>query len=244
VNFRSTISNKSHDYLVAGRVDYNIGNNDRIFGRVQKDHGLQASLTDVINPLFNQQSDQPEYQGQLLETHMFGGGGVNQLILSAQWYSAVFTAPNLSAALAAFPTSVFFGDSDVSFSSLALNDLGEPFGRDVTQFQASDDFSKTIRSHTIKFGGKFRRNDVTDFDFASISIGVIVPLSLAAFYNGGVDPATGTPTPTLLDQAFPTNTEQPIATYTLQQAAYIFTWSATMRLPRLLLSVWWQKSTR
>ncbi|MBV9625889.1 MAG: hypothetical protein JOZ14_18120 [Acidobacteria bacterium] len=137
VNFRSTVSNKSHDYLVAGRVDYNIGKNDRIFGRVQKDHGLFAAATDVINPLFNSQSDQPEYQGQLQETHVFGGGVVNQFLLSAQWYSAIFTAPNLAAALAAFPTSVFFGASDVSFSTLALNDVGEPYGRNVTQFQAS-----------------------------------------------------------------------------------------------------------
>ena len=215
VNFRSTISNKSHDYLVAGRVDYNIGNNDRIFGRVQSDHGLYAAATDVINPLFNSQSPGSGYQGQLLETHVFGGGGVNQLILSAQWYGAVFTAPNLSAALAAFPTSVSFGNSDVSFSSLALNDVGEPNGLNVTQFQASDDFSKTIRSHTIKFGGKFRRNDATDFDYLLVStrIGVIVPLSLAAFYNGGVDPATGTPT--LLDQAFSAHTEHAIATYTV-----------------------------
>ncbi len=213
VNFRSTISNRSHDSLVAGRVDYNIGNNDRIFGRVQTDHGLYAAATDVINPLFNQQSNAPAYQGQLQETHVFGGASVNQFILSGQWYGGAFTAPNLSAALAAFPTSVFFGNSDVSFSALALNDVGEPYGRNVTQFQASDDFSKTIRSHTIKFGGKFRRNDVTDFDFASTSIGVIVPLSLAAFYNGGVDPATGTPT--LLDQAFPRETEQAIAVYTI-----------------------------
>jgi hypothetical protein len=213
VNFRSTISNKSHDYLVAGRVDYNIGNNDRIFGRIQKNHGLYAAATDVINPLFNQQSDQPAYQGQLQETHVFGGGSVNQFILSGQWYGGAFTSPNLSAALAAFPTSVFFGNSDVSFSGLALNDLTEPYGRNVTQFQASDDFSKTISSHTIKFGGKFRRNDVTDFDFVGFSIGVIVPLSLAAFYNGGVDPATGTPT--LLNQAFPSQTEQAIALYTI-----------------------------
>ena len=98
----------------------------------------------------------------MLETHVFGGGGVNQFILAGQWYSGVFTAPNISAALAAFPTSVFFGNSDVSFSALALNDVGEPYGRNVTQFQASDDFSKTISSHTIKFGVKFHRNDVTD----------------------------------------------------------------------------------
>ncbi|MBV9625888.1 MAG: hypothetical protein JOZ14_18115 [Acidobacteria bacterium] len=54
---------------------------------------------------------------------------------------------------------------------------------------------------------------MSDFDFASTKIGVIIPLSLAAFYNGGVDPATGTPT--LLDQAFPAHTEQAIATYTV-----------------------------
>jgi hypothetical protein len=59
----SVASNMTHDWLVAGRVDWNLGNNDR-FTRIQKEHGLQASITDPINPIFNAQSDQPEYQGQ------------------------------------------------------------------------------------------------------------------------------------------------------------------------------------
>ena len=59
----------------------------------------------------------------MLETHVFGGGGVNQFILAGQWYSGVFTAPNISAALAAFPTSVFFGNSDVRFLNLRSENL-------------------------------------------------------------------------------------------------------------------------
>jgi hypothetical protein len=89
----SVASNMTHDWLVAGRVDWNIGNSDRMFTRIQKEHGLQASVTDPINPIFNAQSDQPEYQGQYQWTRSFAGSAVNQFIASGQWYSAVFQIP-------------------------------------------------------------------------------------------------------------------------------------------------------
>ena len=50
----------------------NFGSNDRMFVRYQQDHGFQATYTDPISPLFNLGSTQPEYQGQLMETHTFG----------------------------------------------------------------------------------------------------------------------------------------------------------------------------
>ena len=106
----SIASNMTHDWLVAGRVDWNIGNNDRMFTRIQKEHGLQASVTDPINPIFNAQSDQPEYQGQFQWTHAFAGNAVNQFIGSGQWYSAVFDNVNRTATLAAFPTLLNFAN--------------------------------------------------------------------------------------------------------------------------------------
>src|ERR1700730_8855774 len=97
LSFFSNVSNKTHEHLEAGRIDWNINNNDRFFGRVQHDRGLQATFTDPINPLFNIQSDQPEWQGQAELTHSFSANTVNQLIVSGQWYSAIFTNANVGA---------------------------------------------------------------------------------------------------------------------------------------------------
>ena len=208
-------SNKTHDWLVAGRVDWNIGNNDRMFTRIQKEHGLQASITDPINPIFNAQSDQPEYQGQYQWTHAFSGNAVNQLIVSGQWYSAVFDNVNRAATLAAFPTLLNFGNG--AFQTLGgFFGLGNnlPQGRNVTQFQLSDDYSKTVGAHTIKFGVKYRRNDVTDFDLGLFTDGVVTPSNLGAFFFGGFDPGTVGGTSNLT-QAFTKSTEFPAAVYNL-----------------------------
>ena len=97
-NFPSTAGNFTHEFLVTARLDQNIGNNDRLFRHFRTDHGLQATFTDPINPLFNAQSDQPQYEGQLKESHTFSATMVNQFIVSGSWYSALFSPANLSAA--------------------------------------------------------------------------------------------------------------------------------------------------
>jgi Carboxypeptidase regulatory-like domain len=208
-------SNLTHDRLFAGRVDWNIGNNDRMFTRIQKGHGLQASITDPINPIFNAQSDQPEYQGQFQWSHTFNSNAVNQFIAAGQWYSATFDNVNRAATLAAFPTLLNF--SNGSFQTLGgffglANNL--PNGRNVTQAQLSDDFSKTVGAHTVKVGLKYRRNDVTDFDLGLDTAGVASPSNLGAFFFGGFDPGAVGGTSNLT-QAFTKSTEFPVALYNL-----------------------------
>lgn len=206
-------SNMTHDWLVAGRVDWNLGNNDRLFTRIQKEHGLQASVTDPINSIFNAQSDQPEYQGQFQWSHAFSSSAVNQVIVFGQWYAAAFDNVNRAATLAVFPTLLNFGNG-------AFQTLGGPFGlgnnlpqgRNVTQFGLSDDFSKPIGAHTLKFGVKYRRDDVTDFDLGFQTAGVDAPSNLAAFFFGGFDPTGST---TSLTQSFTKSTEFPVALYNL-----------------------------
>jgi hypothetical protein len=209
-NFQSNSSNLTHDALYTGRVDYNFTNNDRVFLRINYEHGFQAGFTDPINSLFNLVSDQPAWQGQLNETHTFGSGAVNQFILSGQWYQAQFSTPSLAKSLAAFPTTLHFGDN--SFNDLGGLDRILPQGRNVTQYQISDDYSRPVRSHNLKFGVKFRRNDVTDFNYGQTTSGFLIPSSLGAFFNGGTDPAGAS---TNLNQAFPTALSQPFAFYTL-----------------------------
>src|SRR5215469_9795933 len=216
--FQSANTDLTHEYQVAGRVDYNLTSNDRIFLRLLYDHGVQATFTDPINSLFNTRSDQPQWQGQLNETHTFGATMTNQFILSGAWYSAIFNNPDRAAALAAFPTTLSFPLAGINWTPLGGGEFNEgdalnPSGRRVTQYQVSDDVSKTWGRHTFKFGGKFRRNDVTDLDFGQVTSGLLIPLSLNAFFNGGNVPGTGDTS--ILIQSFPTSLVQPFALYTL-----------------------------
>src|SRR5512132_1564107 len=108
LQFRSTAGNFTHEWLFSARVDQNIGAKDRLFAHFRTDHGVQASYTDPINPLFNAVSNQPQYEGQLNETHTFGSTSVNQFILSGSWYSALFAPADQAAALQAFPFRLGF----------------------------------------------------------------------------------------------------------------------------------------
>ena len=203
-NYTSDAKIPTDESIYSWRVDYNINTKDHLFGRFQMDKGYQGSATDPINPLFNLVSNQPEYQGQISENHMFGPTVTNQFIIAGQWYEATFNAPNRQAALAAFPTSLFFVNG---FSALAIyNSLG-PQGRAVTQAQISDDITKIAGRHTLKFGVKYRRNDVTDLVYGINTSGTMVIPDLTAFYNGGFDPANTTDA-TTFSQTFPTSSEQ------------------------------------
>lgn len=198
-HFRTSSTLAVNEALYAGRMDYTISSKDRIFGRVQADNGFQGSYTDPISPLFNLVSPQPEYQGQLSENHTFGPTVTNQFIVSGQWYSATFNAPNLPAALAAFPTNLFMGDG--SLTELGGLDLIAPQGRNVTQVQMSDDVTKVAGRNVLKFGVKYRRNDVTDMVYGINTSGQMVAGNLDAFYNGGFDPAFTDPVAGVLNSS-------------------------------------------
>ena len=203
--FNSNVSAKTHEQLYSFRIDYNIGTKDTIYGRYQQDKGVQATFIDPINPAFNDISNQPEYQGQINETHFFSGTAVNQVVVSGQWYSAPFSQPNPQAAFQAFPTTLTF--SNGLFSNLGGLDFLFPQGRNVTQAQLSDDFSKSFSRHTIKVGLKFRRNDVTDSSFGQFANGLVTNGSTADFIAGGIGTGPGDPGATL-QQQFARSSEQ------------------------------------
>lgn len=213
MTFRSNVSNSTHEQIFSARGDYNISSNDRVYVRYQMDRGYQASYTDPINPIFNAVSTQPQYQGQLVETHAFGSGAVNQFIMAGAWYTALFQPTNLSGALAAFPSTLAIGDG--SFSFLGGIDYLWPQGRNVTQYQFTDDYSRTFGRHTLKVGGRFKRDDVSDHDFGLYAAGVLGPTTIDAFYNGGVDPNSPQTNTTSLIKNFPTSLNQPVAIYTV-----------------------------
>ncbi len=186
LNFQSTVVNFAKEWNLATRADYNISSNDRFFIRFATDHGLQPTLTDPINPIFNAVSSQPSYTGQINESHTFGARGVNNLILSGGWYGAAFGPADLAASLAAFPTQMNFADG--SFSTLGGGNGTYPVFRNVSMAQAQDDVVFYLGKHNIKSGVKWRGNRVNDGYFTRGTNGTLTPQTLGAFFNGGTDP--------------------------------------------------------
>ena len=184
---QETPINFAPEWQIAGRFDWNAGVNDRAFVRIQYDHGVQPTVTDPINPVFNDTSDQPEWQTQINWTHTFSPTLVNQLIVAGTWYSAIFKATDQAATLAAFPGTLELGDGSLTNIGGAVG-FAFPQGRNVTQFQVGDDLSKTIGNHALRFGFKVHRDWVSDHDGSFFTVPLQLPFSLADFYNGG---ATG-----------------------------------------------------
>jgi hypothetical protein len=214
--FRSTAGNYTHEWILVGRVDQNFSDKDHVNFRYRMDRGVQATYTDPVSPVFNAFSTQPQYEGQAVWNHIFTPNMTNQFIASGSWYSAVFNASQPSAALGAHPYTSFFN----FFSTLGGEDYVFPQGRNVTQVQIVDDLSWTRGKHTLKFGGNYRRNDISDYIFGVLNTPEYVALSTSDFSYGIADE---------LVQRFPTKQVQPMALYELGIYG-TEEWKATARL--------------
>ena len=182
--FRSTVNNLNTEWLLAARVDYNISAKDHIYFRYNTDHGVQATGTDPINPAFNANSVQPSYGGQFGYTRVVSASMVNQLLLSATYYTAIFGPPNLSAALNTFPTTFTFGDG--LYTNLGGSDNSYPQGRKVRQWQLVDDYSISHGAHTIKFGTNIRENFISTYAYGSGTSGLFNFQSMTDFLDGSL----------------------------------------------------------
>ena len=207
VQFRSTPPDINKEYLWSARVDHVFNDTDRGYIRVLRDNGFQPTYASPLGPAFNEQSNQPQMQGQVSETHVFGPNAVNQFNASVLFYGAVFTPSDASGALSALPTFITF--SGTPFSDVGA--LGEPpgfffpQGRRVLQYQIADDFSKIAGRHTLRLGFTWVHQTVTDLDFAALGgpVNGLLTTNLTDFYNGGG-------ASTSLIQAFPSSTEEGI----------------------------------
>ena len=200
VAWRANVTNFAHEWTLAGRIDHQLSANDRMYVRYHQDKGLQPTYTDPLNPLFNAESPQPAYDGQLNETHTFGTKAVNQFILSGAYYRAIFVNTNLAKSLQVLPTSIAFNDG--LFASAGGINWDWPQGRNVTQYQVVDDFSYNAGNHTLKFGTNYRRNLVSDFATSVYQTGRQIEFSMTDFSQGISD---------YLQIRYPTRTENPVA---------------------------------
>jgi hypothetical protein len=213
--FRSTVNNLNTEWLLASKVDYNVTDKDRIYFRYNMDRGIQATGTDPINPAFNANSVQPQYGGQFGYTRVIGANMVNQLMLSASYYSALFGPPNISAALNTFPTTWAFLDglyssNNATGTSLGGEDQRYPAGRKVRQHQLIDDFSLTHGAHVFKFGVNARRNFISTYAYGANTSGLLTFNSMTDFVNGSLDAGASTYT-----QAFANVGAEPLTLYSL-----------------------------
>ncbi|MGC2163280.1 MAG: carboxypeptidase-like regulatory domain-containing protein, partial [Silvibacterium sp.] len=135
VLLNGTAANFTHEYLMNGRIDQQFSENDHLFGHFEMDKGLQATFTSLLNPLFDADSPQPQYQGQLNETHTFSPNLINQFLFSNIYYRAIFANTNQAAAEQIAPFSLIFADGDLGSNDPSAwpggYDIIWPQGRNV-----------------------------------------------------------------------------------------------------------------
>jgi carboxypeptidase family protein len=214
------VPNGNKEWLLSGRVDWNINENNKIFGRTRFDRGTQPTDTSFVSPVFNVHSVQPQDEGQLNYTHIFSPNVVNNFVGSVLWYSAIFQSPDMNAATNAFPGLFFFTDIGSTCLGLGcqINTAGAaadiPQGRNVTQWGIVDDLSITRGNHSFKMGVNFRRDDVSDY---RASEGQIPTVGITAldFANDVMNPnGAGTAGDSVFQQ-FAISLKQPLAIYSM-----------------------------
>jgi hypothetical protein len=153
------------EWILAARVDQKLGSKDNLYGRFKLDHGLQPSLVDPISPNFSALSNQPSWDVQVNEAHTFNPTMTNVFTAAGSHYVAQF-AQNHELANSTFPYDVVTSGFGSSVPWTEMNQMRRfPQGRNITQYQFIDDFSWNKGKHTFKFGGNFRRYDVSDHNF-------------------------------------------------------------------------------
>ena len=184
--FPGQATNFAREWLINDRVDFNLGDTDHLYVHSKVDKGTQPTQTSFLDPIFDAQSPQPSYEGQVSESHTFSPHLTNQFLLAANYYRAIFTNTNASALAKSIPFVLIpegyasgcivtdeSGDNCLRYydwdnAGNSSNWVGGanyafPQGRNVTGYQINDDMTFINGKNTWKFGYTFRRNDITDF---------------------------------------------------------------------------------
>jgi hypothetical protein len=210
--YQTTPALPGTEWILSGRVDVNFSDKDHAFWRVRMDHGTQATLADPFNNGLSSASYQPQYDGQGQWNHVFSPNVTNQLVYAGSYYRAIFTQNDPSV----FPYSVISTGFNLGTPPLNLtsNAFNFPQGRNVTQYQVVDDISWIKGAHSLKFGGNFRRYDVTDYTFSILNNPEVFLGDISGFGDGGqTDFYDGIAQQTR--QRFPSRATQPVALWGL-----------------------------
>lgn len=205
-SFATNSSNMNSEWLMTDRVDWNLSNDHKLYFRFKTDHGRQPTGTNVINPVLNVESIQPQYEGQVNYTWTVSPTMVNNFIASVLWYSAIFTNPNLKSAVQLLPVDIDVQNAGINGAPGGFYPMGFGFqpggfvddgfnifpqGRNAGQLGIVDDLSKVIGSHTLKVGVNLRKNRVSDYSPEENQYGTYGFQNVTDFVNGVTDAATG-----------------------------------------------------
>jgi len=217
IHFQKTLGQLTSESIVSGRMDWNVRTNDRAFFLLQYNDGRQPIVVDPISSLFNVYETGPWWEAQLNETHTFGTTAANQFLLAGIYKDDVLSLVKPVQTRAAFPTTLDWSIAGQPFTLLGGFDYiyGYPVGRGLTQYEIADDFLKTWGKHKFGLGGDFLRAYLSNSSYTYNAVGDVLPLTIDAFYSGGVDPASPHSDSTHLRQSFPTQLTQRFASYTL-----------------------------
>jgi hypothetical protein len=205
VHFTSSRSRPSHDVLTSGRGDWVGGSNDRASLRLQYEVGRGAVYTDPISSLFDADgSGPPWWQGQFIETHVFGTSASSQLLVAGSYGAdaETYRFNHPAQALAAFPAALNFVQGPFTNLASASWFAAYGFGRSNTQLQFSEDVFKSWRNHKFGFGANLTRIYWTELPNKLYAAGQLNVQTLDAFYEGGIDPSSPATDLTQLTQSF------------------------------------------
>jgi Carboxypeptidase regulatory-like domain len=219
--YQATPALPGTEWILPFRIDWNQSEKNSFYFRARIDHGTQATLADPFSPGLSAASYQPAYDGQFGWTRVLNNSMTNQFSADLSHYQAIFTQKDPSV----FPYSIIstgFNLGDPGGVTSYAFDF--PQGRNVTQYQFIDDFSWSKGKHNLKFGGNFRRYDITDYTFSVLNnpevlIGDVTGNSGTVvgdpnYSDGGVlDFYNGTALQTR--QRFPSRSTQPVALWGL-----------------------------
>ena len=90
-SYQANGSQLGNEYIISGRIDYNLSEKDHLFWRVRMDHGTQPTSADLYQPASAANSKQPAYDGQGQWTHVFSPNLTNQFVYAGSYYRAIFT---------------------------------------------------------------------------------------------------------------------------------------------------------
>ena len=124
-HYQANLGRPTYESLYSGRVDWNIRPQDRIFILVAYNYGHQSSITDPISKLFDINSKQPLWQGQLVETHTFGSSAANQFLIGGYKLNSHDGPKSIPDMLQALPTLISWQDANT------FTNIGSTQGRSV-----------------------------------------------------------------------------------------------------------------
>jgi hypothetical protein len=219
VHFFKNYDGPSNDSIVSGRLDWNLGDRDRMFLLAQYGFGRRSLYIDAISPVFNAYANQYTWQSQFSETHAMGPSAANQFLAGATYIYGFSGVADPAQTAAVFPYDLNWWNEGNTFASIGGEDFqfGLPSTGRTTSYQISDDLVKTRSNHKFEIGMMFLRTYIAGHGYNWSGTGQILPQSVDAFYWGGVDPdpMKRQNNYTALGQTFPAVSGEPVAYYSL-----------------------------